>query len=299
MHVGLWLTALWTVLIDGRTLDPAFLRTAVASCSEVLADERCSAADEAEAHGPEVSELLVQLRTDPALTTVTVTVPRADRPAASRTLRLDPTATREEHARAAGLVVAAQVLALRYERLAPEAADTHLPVSAAQPAASESLRLDLAGSLGTARDRGPPRVGLLLRASWLPLVIPLGVAVALRGAYPPDTPRVLWGGVSAGVLWRLAPPRAWLALEARLEALLQHSEVMASEGEQHERAGALRVGGQLGLELLLRLAGTTWLFLGLEAALLRPRVALYVHGAHVATEPLASGALLLGLRYAP
>ena len=120
-----------------------------------------------------------------------------------------------------------------------------------------------------------------------------------RGAYRPATPQLLWLGASLGLVARYAPAHMAFALEARLDALGVHTEVRASDSAlgRSERAGVLPWGGQLGLDLLVRLLGPAWLVVGVEGALLRPRVDLYVHGQRIGSEPPASASLLCGFRY--
>jgi hypothetical protein len=300
--LGLWLAALWTVFVAGPTLDPSFLRTVVATCDEVLVERCVAVAGTASSDAERASaDVRVVLHTDAELTSVTIAIARADGPIVSRELRLDPSATREERARAAGLVVAAQVLAMQYE-VQPRQYASHVVAAdtGARAAKPERGRLDLVGSFGTAIERGPGRIGLGVRGSWLPSAWPLGVAVGVRAAYRPDTPPMLWLGASLGLFARFAPSYTGLALEARLEAIGQHTEVWATDSAsgRRERAGALRWGGQLGADVLIRLPGSLWLVVGVEGALLRPRVDFYVRGQRIGTEPLASAALLCGFRYA-
>lgn len=300
MLVGLWLTAflpVFVVIIDGRTLEPSVLQTIVASCDEVLAEERCIAGDASDfEQDPAGRNQWVVLHGDAAFTTVVITLPRAEKPALSRELHLDPSATPDERARAAGLVVAAQVLALRYEGHATTSAPGATPQKA--ETLEDTWHLDLAASLGTALDRGPPRVGLVVRGSWLPLSIPLGVTLAVRGAYRPDTPHMLWAAASLGLMLRYAPSMQRVAVEGRLEAVGQRTELFGSDAGAHERVSALRWGGQLGVDLLLRLTGSMWLLVGAEGTLLVPRLDLYDHGSYVGAESPGNLSLLLGIRKA-
>jgi hypothetical protein len=87
-----------------------------------------------------------------------------------------------------------------------------------------------------------------------------------------------------------------LAVEGRLEAVVQHTDVRAKDGSMSEKSGAFRFGGQLGGDLLLRVARSSWLFAGAEGNLLRPRVDIRLRGQVVGSEPLWGWTVLLGVR---
>lgn len=300
MLAPLWLAALLTVVLQGGAIDARSLASAVSSCNEVL-EQRC---DIAPADGTQATILgdsaeardafYVTLRADEALSSVAIEVFRGsvNGPLShARNLVFETNTEREERARTIGLVIAAHVLAvLQKEQEQREASAPPPPVRA------RTYRLDVAGLVGSALDAGPPRGGLALRGSLLARSLPLGLALSVRGAYRPGQPRVSWLGATLGVLTYQELGRSPVALEARLEAVAQRTDVRAKDGNEREKSNAFRVGGQLGADLLLRVGRSSWLFAGGEGNLLRPRVDIRLRGRVVGSEPVWAWAALLGLR---
>jgi hypothetical protein len=293
----LWLSALLTIVLEGGAIDPGSLEAAVASCNEVLTEQRCAAGpapvpdDAKDVPGPEA--FYVSLGADDALSSVRIEVHRGavDGPLShARDLVFEPNTERDERARTIGLVVAAHVLAV----LRSEQNEAPAPLPA--PARERTWRLDVAPFVGSALDTGPPRGGLVLRTSVLARSLPLGLLTSVRGAYRPDQPRLSWLGATVGVLAYHQLERAPLAFEGRLEAVAQHTDVRAKEGVMREKSGAFRFGGQLGGDVLVRVARSSWLFAGGEGNLLRPRVDIRLRGRVVGSEPLWGWTVLLGLR---
>jgi hypothetical protein len=287
VSLGLWLTLMLSVVLQTQTIDASTLAHAVLSCDQVL-PEHCSAA-------PGQADYHVLLQADPGLTEVRIEVHRGgpEGPvSASRTLALDVAAPREERARTLGLVVAAQVMG-QAPAPAPEP-----PQPVTQPTAPPTrhvFTLDGAALVGAALDEGAPRVGGLLRGGWRSGH--LGLLAAVRGsARPGDDPRLWWLGASAGALAHLERER--LALEGRLELVAQRLQAVAEDPERRESQSAVRFGGQLGVEGMVRLAGPVWLFAGAEASLLAPPVKLSLRGRDQGSEPLVSWGALLGFRHA-
>jgi len=296
------------VVLEGGAIDTRTLETAVASCNEVLTEQQCvagpppvdAAPGETDAGsavpGPAAAQpdaFYVSLRADDALSSVRIEVFRGslEGPLShARELVFEPNTERAERARTIGLVVAAHVLAVRERE---QARPTTPPP---EPARERTFRLDVAPFVGSALDHGPPRAGLVLRGSILARSLPLGLLASVRGSYRPGQPRVSWLGGTLGVLAYHELARAPLAVEGRLEAVAQHTDVRATDGSESEQSGAFRFGGQLGGELLLRLARSSWLFIGAEGNLLRPRVDIRLRGQVVGSEPLWGWTVLLGVR---
>lgn len=303
MLAPLWLAALLTVVLQGGAIDARSLESAVSSCNEVL-EQRCDVAPP-NATDPTRTEGLptagrdafyVSLRADEALSSVAIEVFRGsvNGPLShARNLVFEPNTEREERARTIGLVIAAHVLAvLQREQEQRDASAAPPPVRERE----RTYRLDVGGLVGSALDAGPPRGGLVLRGSLLARSLPLGIATSVRGSYRPGQPRVSWLGATLGVLTYRELGRGPVALEARLEAVLQRTDVRAKDGSEREKSNAVRVGGQLGAELLLRIGRSSWLFAGGEGNLLRPRVDIRLRGRVVGSEPVWAWAALLGLR---
>lgn len=309
------------VVLEGGAIDARSLETAVASCNEVLTAQQCTAGpaahgtplgSAAEAASPsprsraeeprastaspasaQGDAFYVSLRSDAALSSVTIEVHRGapDGPLShARELVFEPNTERAERARTIGLVVAAHVLAVRERE---HAAVPSLPPSSAP---ERTFRLDIAPFVGAALDAGPPRGGLALRGSMLAPTLPLGLSASVRGSYRPGQPRVSWLGAALGVLAYHQFGSAPLAVEGRLEAVGQRTDVRAKDGSLREKSSAFRLGGQLGGELLLRVARSGWLFAGAEGSLLRPRVDIRLRGRVVGSEPLWGWTVLLGAR---
>jgi hypothetical protein len=283
--LGLWLTLALSVVVQARSLDASTLAVAVASCDQVLPGH-CTA-DRSSA-----AEFHVLLSADAELASARIEVHRGapDGPLSlSRTLELDVKASREERARALGLVIAAHVLGQTPRTVA---APTPMP-----RVERSHWALDGAALVGTALDQGGPRLGGMLRGSWRTGRVPLGLVASLRGwARPEREPRLWWLALTAGMLTHGAWGR--LALEGRLELVAQRTAAAAEQGGRRETTHAYRVGGQLGGELLVRLSEANWLFVGAEAGLLWPRVELYLAGRRRGAEPELAGSALLGFRRA-
>jgi hypothetical protein len=295
----LWLTALLTVVLEGGAIDAGSLASAVASCNEVL-EQRCEVAAPPgtapapagdAAAGPR-DAFFVSLHADAALSSVDIELHRgtANGPLShARSLTFEANTERDERARTIGLVIAAHVLAVLQKE--QEQRDI-----ATRPPAERRYRLDLAGLVGAALDKGPPRGGLLLRGSLLARSLPLGLVVSARGSYRPGQPRVSWLGATLGAFTYRQLGHAPFAVEARLEAVGQRTDVRARDGSAREKSNAFRIGGQLGADLLLRVGRSSWLFAGGEGNLLRPRVDIRLRGRVVGSEPLFAWTALLGLR---
>lgn len=283
MSLGLWLTLLLSVVLETQTIDEGTLALAVASCGSVL-PEQCSA-------GPESADYHVQLRADPGLTEVQIDVHGPDGAiTASRLLTLDAAAPREERARTLGLVIAAQVMGQApppAEAPPPPSEPVKTPTVVAAP--RNHYTLDLAALASSALDR--VAVGGIIRGSWRREHV--GLLAAVRGAARPgDDPRLWWLGLSAGAL--LHGERKRLALEGRMELVAQRLEARAED----ERANTYRLGGQLGVDGFVRLAGRIWFFVGAEAALLGPPVALNLRGQEFGAAPTVSWGAQAGFRHA-
>jgi hypothetical protein len=293
--VSLWLTALLTVVLDGSTIDPSSLETAVAGCEEALSSQDCSAADASPAS--QTPDFYVRLSADDALASVQIEVLRGGPDGArslSRALSLDAAASREERARTIGLVVAAHVLDV--QRAERAAAPREVPPPPRAPRPVRMYSLDAAASVGSALDSGALRGGLLLRGTMLARSLPFGLLLALHGAYRPGHTRISWLGASVGALVRQRLGAAPLSLEGRVEAVGQHTLVRAEVDDTSERAGQLRWGGRVGAELHVRLSREAGLFAGAEGSLLSPRVDVFVGGRPVGSEPALSWSALLGAR---
>jgi hypothetical protein len=294
----LWLAALLSVVLEGGAIDARSLQAALASCNEVL-EQRCEAGppspEAPPAAQPTSSQrdaFYVSLRADEALSSVQIEVHRGapSGPLShARSLVFEANTQRDERARTIGLVVAAHVLAvLQKERVRAAAA-------VVPPPPARRYRLDVAALVGSALDAGPPRGGLMLRGAMLARSLPLGLVASVRGAYRPGQPRVSWLGATLGVLTHQQLGRAPVALEGRLEAVGQRTDVRARDGSLREKSNAFRVGGQLGADLLLQVGRSSWLFVGGEGNLLRPRVDIRLRGRVVGSEPLWAWTALLGL----
>jgi hypothetical protein len=214
----------------------------------------------------------------------------------------------EQRHKALGLIIAAYVVANTRSAPEPEPVASPSPEPAPEPRelAPSPRRFaiwngDIGLTAGPGLDRGEPRFGLMLRGVVRPIDIALGGLLSLRAArrFNDDNP-VLWVSGSAGLALLLQAPASPLAVETRLEAIAQRMHTQAQDpisGERDE-GGVWRFGGQLGLELQLRLASSIFLFAGADLEMLLPAVHLAVAGRSAGVEkPFAWGGLA-GLRVA-
>lgn len=290
---ALWLYALVAVLIERNAQDPALLELALASCGEALVAGHCERGHE----GAPPAALQARLTWDDALHAKVELLRAGERETvATRQVAFAEADALAERYRALGLIVASLALAHVPPPLPPSTP------AAAPPRVEEGNRhaLDLLAYGGPALERGELRAGGGLRASSRPLrALPwLGLSTSVRASYRPGEPRLVWAAWTLGLTGRLALTRA-LATEGRLEWVGQRLHARARDplSGEVERGARLRQGGQLGLELTLRVARHAWLFAGGELALLRPRVTLRVAGQLVGRERALEPAALLGGRY--
>jgi hypothetical protein len=222
----------------------------------------------------------------------------------------------EERHRAVGLIIASYVAERTGEHRAPSALDpppraepepVREPAQAEGRARSPRAGVDLAVLVGTALERGAPRVGLTLRGFVRPAALPVAATLAVRGARRSaqtdadtgaDVELVFASGAVGGLLRvDVAQP---LALELRgelvAERMLARAEDAASR--EHDDGGRWRWGGRVGLELHVVLGQHFSIFAGADAHLLLPAVSIDVGGGEAGRAGALGGAGLLGVRLA-
>jgi len=287
----MWLTLALAVVIDGGTVDSSVLAMAIATCDQLVAEHCSDAADSATWYA--------SFAADAEVTEARIEIHRTTRNGPlelARVLSLDPSASLQERGRAIGLVVAAHALSHRE------------PTSEPAPRASEPQRprghasLDGAILLGSGFARRSPRLGAMVRGSFRGDQVPLGVTGSLRGSFAPegaigtDDPRLWWMHVTLGAFARLE--RGRFAGEGRLEMIGERLGASLEDTGHRVRTSSLRIGGQLGADLLARVSGPNWWFVGAETAWLGPPVVLTVRGGSRGREQTPSWVLFTGFRRA-
>jgi hypothetical protein len=162
-----------------------------------------------------------------------------------------------------------------------------------------SVRLDLAGLAGPGLNSGPVRVGGMARASLqLSESVPIAVLIALRLAMRAGEPSVRWTTPSLGLLGKIALGKSDVALELRVEGLIQRIDAQAEDRAtgMHEQGHASRYGGAAGLEAIFEIAEHFALFVGGETSLLWPRFVLEVQGRQAGAEGASHVQALAGMR---
>jgi hypothetical protein len=312
LWIGVWLLqALLTdsVVIESSAFEPRLAQATIDSCNTALGDGHCRAASQAGAAaawfvriGWEDAEQLrarIEFRREPD----------AIEPDAVREIEFSQADAPEQRHKALGLIIAAYVVASMRSAPEPDRPEPSPspPAPAPEPAASAPAPRrfatwsgDLGLTAGPGLDRGEPRFGLMLRGVVRPFDIALGGLLSLRAARRFDTTPVLWLSGSAGLALLLQTPSSPLAVETRAELVAQRMQAEARDPGSGERdeAGVWRLGGQVGLELQLRLADGFFLFGGADLGLLLPTVHIAVAGRRAGVEQALDWGGLLGLRYA-
>jgi hypothetical protein len=160
------------------------------------------------------------------------------------------------------------------------------------------VRIDSGGMTGPGLDSGPPRLGGLLRVSFVPSRLPLALHAGTRIAARGGQPTVRWVDGSAGATVRLGSWHAPVAGELRGEGVLERAWFTAEDPSRDltEVAKRWRLGGRLGGDLVVELAPPAAFFVGAEISLLRPEVIISVASDNIGSEPFIRWAGSAGLR---
>jgi hypothetical protein len=318
--IHLWLLPVLAgdlVAIESDLPDPQLGRIAIASCSATLGIGQCRGADEP---GEEPTWFVRVSWQGPSQLSARIEITRAGEtaPASVRVVEFSAADDLPQRNRAVGLIIAAYVIeqlpAARppeprpppppppppSEPVAPPAHraegqagdkdeddDEEIEVEDEEPEndAPQPLRLpawcaDLALLAAPGLDRGPPRLGVLLRGLVRPFDLPLSGLLALRAARRFEQPSLLWMGGAAGLALRLQGPLRPLAFELRGEFALEHVQADAEDAltDRQESGDAFRYGARVGLDAHLTLGGRLGLVAGAELSALTPPVYLHVGG---------------------
>jgi hypothetical protein len=157
---------------------------------------------------------------------------------------------------------------------------------------------DLAVLAAPGLDRGPPRLGLVLRGLVRPFDLPLSGLLALRAARRFENPELLWLGGGAGLALRLRGPVRPLAFELRGEFALEHVQVDASDAlsDRQQSDETVRYGARVGLDAHLTLVGRLGLVAGAELSAMTPTLYLHIGGDPVRQDRAIGWGGLLGVR---
>jgi hypothetical protein len=176
---------------------------------------------------------------------------------------------------------------------------------AAPGSATLRVGVDVGLLVGTAASGGPPRLGLMLRGFLGPARYPLAATLAVRAAQADasrgerETALTALGGSAGGLLQIAASPEGALALELRLEAVVEHVQARALDPSTQETQseGRFRLGAQLGVQGHAALGGGFGMFAGADGQLLLPAVSVEVGGRSLGRLPALGLTGLLGLRW--
>jgi hypothetical protein len=276
----------------------------VASCSEVLGQGRCQSS--AANGSPRWYALVIFEDATLLRARVELRPAGADAPLQERAVAFDPRDTLEERYRAVGLIAAAQVLALSPElaqpaELPPAAAPVAAaaaPTNAATPEAEpRRFGFDTAAFGGTAFDRGPPRLGVMLRP-WLHPLYPWLAEASLRFSLRPDDPLAVWLAASLGFGVVLTGEASPVEVRARLALLLQRVSASSRDATSGERdsSAALQLGPELGADVSWPADSAVAVFAGGELSAPRPRLRLELRGVGAGRQPSLLVAAGLGVR---
>lgn len=301
------------IAIEAPVQDHAVAEAAVESCNQALGETMCrlaGAADIAADFYVRVAffdarqlEAQVEIRREPSL----------DAPIAVRHVSFAPADDLRQRYRAIGLIIAAYVVGNPEPPPPPppppQPKPPPTPPPALPPPALEEpepeMRVapgaDLAALAGAGLERGPPRFGLLLRGHVTFGSFPVRPLIALRLGHRAAQPTLYWLSAGAGLAVALLPESSSLGLEVRGEFAAERmiAEVDDPMGEGNASGGEWRLGGRLGLDLLLRASRGFWLFAGGDASLLAPRVYVDVNDEEVGVDPTWGWAVSLGVRLVP
>jgi hypothetical protein len=274
---------------------PEHALAAVESCNLVLGEGQCRSHEQAGVAPSWYATIVWQASTDLVARVEVRSAPRA--PALSvREVHFSPDDSLEQRYRALGLLVVSHVVALQHARSErPPEVDRPEPAPTVE---GEPTRfgLDLMALGGPGLGSGPLRVGAAMRG-WLSIsgsaIRPqLGLAWGAAGG----SPGLEWSTVALGVGAALGDPRAPFSFEIRLDALAQRVQLAAENGERRDTASLLRVGVGAGADGYYAFSPTIAGFVGVQGALLSPRIAVDISGERVGELVAPDGQLDAGVR---
>ncbi len=296
----------FAVVVDVPPSEAPAAASALTTCNAALGAQRCALAE-----GVNSGAWYAVVRFDPERSTVFWIQlhdgSAAGMQVATSQLEFKDRDSPQERWASAGVVVAALVAAqsasdspapppVVARRLPP--ALPHTAPKPPSPAPGRAwLRLDLGATGGSEHEHGALRFGPFGRfgiaLSELPMFAFVSGAYTARGS---GTPNSTWLTGSLGFGVRLAFSRS-AALELRTEAVLESVTFHAADAERSSSARRARWGPRLGLDMSGYIGGNFALVGGVEAAALRPGVAIAVAGTTVDRLQPFSWGLISALRY--
>ncbi len=159
-------------------------------------------------------------------------------------------------------------------------------------------RVDVGALAGPGLDRGPARLGGLLRVAVIPSSLPLALHVGTRLSARGGQPKVRWVAGSLGVTVRLSSWEAAWTAELRGEGVMEQVWMAAEDPSRQisEVARRWRFGGRLGGEFAYEFAPPAAIFAGLDVAVLRPEILVSINGEEAGNDDAVSGAGSAGFR---
>jgi len=281
------------------------VQVAVSRCDKALGDGRCRRVEYGTAPGVLGYYAVLRWSEDEQLEIEFRAASAGGALLARRRLSFSANDSVESRWASAGLVVAALVAeadAGRARRTEAPQPPAHAPprrhVVEAPPAYAWGL--DVALSSGRGLTTGAGSWGGLLRPWFGVPTVPVIVLSSLRYAQGPDSPRLRWLSMSAGVGSRFGRPAALVNLELAGELVFERLVVAAQDPEsgRSETGGQTRFGGRLGLNLALRASDCFRVLLGADVATLTPPVKIEVRDEVVGREPLVRAGVSVGARFA-
>jgi hypothetical protein len=279
-----------------------------AACEEVIGEARCPVASDLEP-GAVAAWYAVVHPNDRALTSVRIEF--RDRTEQGvlieeRSLTFAPRDSQQSRLASVGSVIAALAAAREGSltrppsRPAPQSAEPLAPLAARPPRAAPPAdwSVELAGLVAPTFGDGPARFGGMGSAHFGWHTRPFAL-VSARYAAHPGNPSFAWAALSAGVGARLGEPSAAFDLEFSGELVLEHANVAASRGADHESAGQNGWGGRVGVGAVWAAFRHCSIIFGVDGTVVLPRINVVVGDADATRVPAASLGLLLGVRFQP
>ncbi len=302
------------IAVDSDTdYGPQAVQVIAAACEEVIGEQRCPVASELEP-GTVAAWYAVVHPNDSALSSVRIEF--RDRTVdgvliEQRSISFSPRDSAKGRLASVGSVIAALAAAregapptraAQRANMTPAAVPTvEPPVRAVEPAApprAVNWAIDVAALAAPTFGDGPYRLGGLGRArlafNGLPFALLSG-----RYAVHPGNPSLAWWTLSAGVGARLGDRASLFDLELRGELVFERTNIAVERGALHDSIGQSGWGGRVGVDAVWASWRHCSLMVGVDGALVLPRIRFVVANDEPTHVPSATLSLLIGARFQP
>ncbi len=220
---------------------------------------------------------------------------------AERTLAFTRADAADSRWASVGLVVAGLVTEFDHRPVASPLSASAKPLrrSVLAPPPKPSVGIDVGVLTGPALERGPWRVGALVRG-WYGLALNRRVLAmgGLRYSQRVGEPALRWASASLGIGSRFGAHGAPMNLDFVGEVVGERVMLSATQADagRTESASQYRFGGRLGVSLAVRIASQLGVVAGAEASVLTPSVRVVVQDELVGRELSGRVAAWSGLR---